>query len=410
MIILVGITVTVALNGGLFGTTQKAAYQTEVRTVQEQLEVEKVTKIAENDGNIPSDFGIIINDLSISDDLKSKYGSKLIVSKDGILYYDPAVVTDEEEQNWLEEIGVNAYSEEEIGVFEKYVLGETPGTKSLQSIMNMQDMTFIDEEGTIPDASTTVSFLNTAGSQDGAKGYIYAKYENVAYKIICDAKTYMTEGVEEIYTPQGKEGQDLGEVTGDSKYDGWTIIYDNGDGTIEAVSPKAMGSLRLGYSEGAADTMQRLEEAIASYNNAIDTINNYAKEQITDELATDENVRSVGAATDPRQNLEGNNAYRGIPAEWSTSTYNGRGKAGDTSYEQDLVRISYHEVVDGGTTYWIASRAISSNSNNFYFSVVVVDSDRNLGGNYLWYVRSSGGAYGYDYLWAVRPIIKVSGV
>ena len=414
MIILVGVTVNVALNGGLFGTTKKAAYQTEVSTIQEQLEAEKVTKIAENNGKIPSNFVIKMDDLPISDELKTKYGTKLVISSDGNLYYNPEEVTDEEERAWLEEIGINAYTGETAGAFEKYVLGETPGQKNLQTILNMETMTFIDEEETISNASTAVKFLTIGQNEDLTKVYIYAKYEEVAYKIICDTDTYMTESVEEIYRKQGYEGRDLGELK--EGYDGWTIIYDNGDGTVEAVSPTVMAKdgtpgPRLGYSEGTTDQTQRVEEAIASYNSAIDTINEYCRN--LEGLPSNEGVRSVGAATDPRPNLEGENAYNGIPAEWKNNVaeiYNGRGKAGDTAYEQDLVRMSYYDVADCDTDYWMASRCVYSGSSSVDFNVLVVATGGLCGGNDLWNVYSSGRASGDRNSYVVRPVIRVSGV
>ena len=422
MLILVAVTITVALNSGLFGTARKAAYQTEIAEIQEQLEIAKAVKTAENEGEEPLDYGISINDLSISDDLKSKYGTKLIISKDGTLYYDPAVVTDEEEQAWLEEIGINEYTGETEGVFEKYVLGETPGQKNLQTILNMETMTFIDEADTIPDAPTTVSFLSTAVNEDSTKVYIYAIYEKVAYKIICDANTYMTESVEEIYRPQSElEGKDLGEEAEDSQYNGWTIIYDHGNGTVEAVSPDVMKEegttgLTLGSGDETAQTPgdvdvngtpnESIDKAIYSYNNAIERINNYCKEQVDDSLATDENVRSVGAATDPRPNLEGNNSYNGLPTEWSTSTYNGKGKAGDTAYEQDFVRMLYHKAANVDEEYWVASRNVGANSTGVNFYVASVISGGFFGGNHLWFVSSSNTNYNSPSR-AVRPIITV---
>ena len=108
MLILVGVTVNVALNGGLFEKAKKATYQTEVSEIQEQLEVKKAMKIAENDGKIPSDYGFTINDLDIASKLKDKYNNKLKIS-DGILYYDGEVVTSETERNWLEEMGITEF-------------------------------------------------------------------------------------------------------------------------------------------------------------------------------------------------------------------------------------------------------------------------------------------------------------
>ena len=310
MLILVAVTINVALDTGLFGTAKKSAYQTEVSTIKEQLEIAKATKVAENGGEEPSDYGLTLNDLNISDELKNKYGSKLIVSEDGTLYYDSRVVTDEEERIWLEEIGINEYTGEEdsdLTKLKKYFLGENLTGRNMYELMNYTEtgeIIFKDESETIANASTTLSFLISEENEDETKSYLYTKYKDVAYKIVCNYDTKITESIEEIYIPQGNEGEDLGELTGISEYNGWKILYDYGNGTVEAVAPKVMGDLTLGYKDETAQTPGDIDEdgtsnssidkAIYSYNNAITRINEYCKN--LEDLPTNEGVRSVGAA------------------------------------------------------------------------------------------------------------------
>ncbi len=425
MLILVAVTITVALNSGLFGTARKAAYQTEVTGIQEQLEVAKVAKVADNGGEEPSDYGITINDLPISDDLKSKYGTKLVISKNGTLYYDPAVVTDEEERGWLEEIGINEYTGETVGVFEKYILGENLEGRLISEIIDMRSQTpvFIDDEKT-PDVDETqtlgVKGLIVGSNGDNTKGYVFAEYEDIAYKFEIDMTTMKTANLVEAYTKEGREGKDLGAETGDSQYNGWTIIYDHGNGIVEAVSPDVMKEeettgLTLGTGDETAQTPgdvdgngtpnENIDKAIYSYNNAITRINNYCKN--LDGLPTNIGVRSVGAATDPIPNLEGNNAYNGIPGEWSTNTYNGKGKIGDESWTEDLLRISYFDknaMID--SEYWVASRIVGAHSSYVYFTVANVSSDGLFNGDSLWNVYSSNTNYNSPSR-AVRPIITV---
>ena len=418
MLILVAVTITVALDSGLFGTGKKVAYQTEVREVQEQLEIAKAVKTADNGGKKPSDFGITINDLPISDELKTKYGSKLVISKDGTLYYDPAVVTDEEERTWLEEIGINEYAGETAGTFEKYILGENLEGRQLTEILDMSTWTFIDDEKTtdVDETQTLGARLLIAGPNgDNTKGYAFVEYEDVAYKFEFDMTTMETANLVEAYTKEGREGKDLGVETGDSQYNGWTIIYDNGDGTVEAVAPTAMGSLTLGNGDETAQTPgdvdgngtpnENIDKAIYSYNNAITRINDYCKN--LEGLPTNIGVRSVGATTDPIPNLEGNNAYRGMPSDWSTSTtYNGKGKIGDESWTEDLLRISYFDKSAIGSEYWVASRYVSAYSSGVSFNVAHVYSAGLFSSNNLWYVSSSGTNIDSPSC-AVRPIITV---
>ena len=440
MLILVAVTITVALNSGLFGTARKAAYQTEIAEIQEQLEIAKAVKVAENGGEEPSDYGISVNDLSISDELKSKYGSKLVVSKNGTLYYDPEVVTDEEEQAWLEEIGIKAYAgeEEELTLLERYFLGEDGlegQEKNLMDLCNIEDGTFKDDPN---DATTNgVAEMIQLAYDKTITSDIIVEEDNICQVVDCYIKYPKTEerapeyrvrthislendtemiiqSIDEVYTPESElEGEDLGKLK--EGYDGWIILYDNGDGTVEAVSPTAMGDLSLGYSEGTTDETKQLEEAIVSYNNAIDTINNYCKEQITDDLATDENVRSVGAKTDPIPNVV-DNPYNGIPAGWpnNVASYNGIGKNEDTTYEDDLARMIYYDkefnILNVGKSYWFASRFVAEHLEGVSFAVRNVDlyDDLFFYGGLLWYVNSEGNADADSPVCAVRPIITVS--
>ena len=110
MLILVGVTINVALNGGLFEKGEKAAFQTEASTVKEQLEMAKALKVMENGGKLLDDYsGITFDDLTDLDEKTiGKYENKIVVAKNGDICYNPANVTDQE-KTWLEEIGIKAY-------------------------------------------------------------------------------------------------------------------------------------------------------------------------------------------------------------------------------------------------------------------------------------------------------------
>ena len=218
------------------------------------------------------------------------------------------------------------------------------------------------------------------------------KYDNKAYKITCDATTYKSEELEVIYEPKGKEGQ--------KTTDEWTILYDNGS-TVEAVSPTAMGELRLGYAEETTDSDEQLTQAIESYNSAITTINNYCKS--LEGLPTNSGVRSVGASAETTTVYYSSDTLKNL-----NSAYNGVGLEGDTNFEQDLVRMAYWGVNGVGTEYGMASRVVDENSGNVYFGVYCVCGDGSLGSNGLWGVRSSGSAYGYSNSYAVRPVASIN--
>lgn len=121
MLILVGVTINVALNGGLISTTQKAAKETELRTLQEELMTVKALKITQNGGTEPSDYGITFDDLDLDEKLKSKYESKLVIGKDGEFYYNGEVVTDENERKIFEEVGIKEYKPSDPGNPTEYI-------------------------------------------------------------------------------------------------------------------------------------------------------------------------------------------------------------------------------------------------------------------------------------------------
>ena len=323
-------------------------------------------------------------------------------------------------------------------LFRKYILGQDETGRLVTEIANLETGVFIDEAETIPDASTSVSYLiGVTASEGTTEMYGYIMYKEIAYKIIVDTTNYYTKSLEIEYKPQGNEGKDLGEVTGEAKYNGWTILYDDLNGTVEAVSPTAIGNLKLGCYDETAQTPGDIDEngipnedidkAIYSYNNAIDRINNYCKEQVDDSLATDENVRSVGAAVDPRPNLNGDNAYNGIPSEWETSKYNGKIKTSDTAGEEDYLRMMYFEKLNSknianiGERYFIASRYNSTDRREdgtdvveFWIRSVIIESNNSFGGGKVLdieenttYPNQNSGIVAEK---AVRPIIKVSGV
>jgi len=115
MLILVGVTINVALNGGLFTKAEEATTKTKIAQIQESLTIKKAEVLAENDGKAPADYGITINNLNLPTELKTEYGSKLVISKDGKLHYDASVVTNTEEQNLFKSMGIQEYTENNGG-------------------------------------------------------------------------------------------------------------------------------------------------------------------------------------------------------------------------------------------------------------------------------------------------------
>ena len=109
MLILVGVTINVAINGGLITVTQESKFKTEVRQIQEGLQVRKTILLAENLGTLENISSITIDELDIEQKLKTKFAEKLIISKesdDFVLCYNPEKVTNQEIE-WLQELGIS---------------------------------------------------------------------------------------------------------------------------------------------------------------------------------------------------------------------------------------------------------------------------------------------------------------
>ena len=103
MLILLGVTVTGAINGGLIGTSQEAKYKTEISQIKEALEEEIINRKALKE----STDNITIADLEISNKLKEKYQNKLEITN-GEIYYIPYEIENGEETKWLEDMNIMA--------------------------------------------------------------------------------------------------------------------------------------------------------------------------------------------------------------------------------------------------------------------------------------------------------------
>ena len=109
MLILVGVTVSVALNGGLFSKAEEATTKTKMTTVKEQLEIAKAMAIADNNGKALEDYSVITVEKldGLDENIKNEFKDKIFVTDTGEVCYNPENVTDAEEKAWFEEVGIN---------------------------------------------------------------------------------------------------------------------------------------------------------------------------------------------------------------------------------------------------------------------------------------------------------------
>jgi Tfp pilus assembly protein PilE len=248
----------------------------------------------------------------------------------------------------------------EQDIFEKYILGQEKTGRNLYEIYYDEDgeSGFKDDPDTNNiDEKTMLNVGYLFEMEIEFKDFWYVKYDKSVYKINVeygndDANVINSKSIELIYTQKGNEGKKLS-----GNYEGWTILYDNGD-TVEAISPNAMGTvLYLGYAQETTDTTQQLNEAIKSYNNAIELINDACKNL---SLPENKNVRSVGASKEITSSK-----YTLKKFENLESSFNGVALDEDESWEQDVVRMAYYDVFssENNHDYWIASREILETEN-----------------------------------------------
>lgn len=288
MLILVGVTISIALNGRLFETAKQASKNTENEKEQEL-------------------------DLS-----------------EGKVYID---------DEWYNSIEDYINQPEVPENLKKYILGENLTGRKWNEIFIHNK--FVDDPTTAENEKQEIEWIGLGG---------YVKYNETIYYI--EGENGYTTGIRTIYSPTGREGQDLGEITENEKYNGWTILYDYGD-KVEAISPYVSdGELTLGSDDN-------IDEAINSYNNAITLINDYVKSNTTTfngkpityytQDGTVKGVRSVGAGEDLTKE-EDTYIY-----EWKA--YNKRIKKADESWFRDWCRMHCFECFyDDVDLYWVASR------------------------------------------------------
>jgi len=322
-------------------------------------------------------------------------------------------------EGYLEYGGISQEDYEQIELVKRYMLGANKTGKNMLEILDVNEEgnptgLFVNDETTDIDESTLYTFVNVGYNENRTKGFLYAKYNNRAYRIVLDLVTFMTEDVRLVYSPQGREGTP---VAYDSNLDGtpeeWVIITDR-NGKVEIVSKDVAKDkdgnalkLTLGSGDTSVTVTSDLDDdgtiadeediAIASYNNAITRINNYCDEVVT--ATNNSGVRSVGGTNNSAPAYHSTNYD-----EWSPVTIDVA--SGDIQYEEDLVKLSYFGIVATDENYWLASREVNVNDGGNVYFVVRSVSGGMVTYPILWGVYSDMAiCYGVDHSCAVRPVV-----
>lgn len=381
MLILVAVTINLSADGGLFAKSRKAARDTEEQAIYDQIV--NAMELNENGKIKPRDT---------FESFKSNFGENKIQEKNGNTGTKIAFTVKGARDTYTYTITENEIIIGEIkelsdyDVLKRYFLGADGNGRNLDDILD-EDLNWKDDQTTDIDEST-LGIEVSYGVDVGSESTYIIKYGNAIYELVYqemedpahpkDKDYYYEKSLElnQIYKQNldSREGKDLGEVTGNSEYNGWTILYDYGS-YVEAVSPSAMGNLSIGFDHNLTDENLQIDGAITAYDNAIETTNNYCKN--LSNLPTNNGIRSVGTEKDttttyvnldPRNNGWANN--RGFEIE-------NRGKNGDDYYKQDVFRMIYYNVETSkeNEKYYIASRCVESSETEVWLYIRVLKED-----------------------------------
>ncbi len=458
MLILVGVTVNVALNGGLFSTAEEATFKTRKEVDREQLLAEIVNAMDDN-GQI--DFTQLENNLK-------QLGWKVTVSGNKATCTSPNNNSFEVEKNGnITDIsgGEEPPETEEIGILKDYLFGKADENGQRKG----KDLSKII---TIEGSGTTILFsddteTNEEKFSDKLQGLdivdlgyrksedeliydfdVYFRYDddnddndmnNPVYKVrisgvgeySADNLTGTTRPDEEIkvYDPDDKS-QNRGLVGKEVTYDGkkWIVLYDDEINGVQMISKDILGEIDIGLNDSSIqwdnsavknetdidknNELSDKEKAIYSYNHAIGTLNDKCKELVGKDNSNEviESIRCVGSnPTSPyseNKELYSSSKLR----EWLEGVYDKKSYSTDQNYEDDYGRLLALGITKVSDDYIWASRIVMWYPPwTIQFSFRIVYSELGFGITHFNYLTAGGGLYGaYSFQYGVRAVVSLN--
>jgi len=438
MLILVGVTINVALNGGLFQKAETATRETEEKAIlEEMLAMMDITDKGK------------INYSAIIEKMENKYG------KDNVSYsYPNATITGKlGTYNYIvseTEIKIGSANQEDLELMKTYFLGAIDDTTGERPGINLTTEETVIAEPTIDKIMTAapseIKFKDndvisdaydnmsvTSMGNEGEGYYVYVTYKGMIYKVIVGSD-FVTDDITVAIEDVGVLGKYV-------QYEGklWRVLYDEGeygegaqlisadtlevdsvylgnnDSIINWSDPEVIAEANKFSTDNPSETevLSSVEKAIYSYNHAIENLNTKCASLITDNSKITA-VRSVGS-NPSSPNSEAENCSLEILKTWPQSdsrypagTFYGIGKDTDENYLTDYERMGVLGISKSGNSeeYWLASRLVTEYSDYVIFKVRHVSSGGYLDSDDLWYVNSSG-VDGYDDNDGVRPVVSL---
>ena len=426
MLILVGVTITVALNGGLFNTAKSAATNTMVEAEREQLLSAVATAYDTETGTInksklESNLGTgwnVVGNEGGPYTVTSPKGNEFTVNANGTIDY----IGKEEKE---EDIDPSTLSD-----LEKYILGADGNGRDLTEILDLSDEhspTFFMFKQDPADTNSEIYKDVKFAYMDEGSPDMQIRYGRDVYKFTIAETENGINSVKKrpvkISTPEGNLGK---YVTYQGK--SWIVLYDDAD-KVELISAEALGEVDLGYKDAGAKTNvtvtdensltseEQFKRGAWSYNNVITTLTDACKA----ETGISANIRNVGGpaeeATTANVTFEevkngGFTPNADLDEETLTKlkTNIESVKQGDENYKNDYDQMRALGILatDTPKEYRLASRFVDVDSSYVYFGARCISSIGDLSDNDLCYVHNHGGANGLSSSRAVRPVVSLS--
>lgn len=193
------------------------------------------------------------------------------------------------------------------------------------------------------------------------------------------------------------------------KYNGidCRVLYNDETHGLQIITANSVKDVTLGYGDetvtasdftydGSATVDDNFKKAAASYNNAVDTLNNIAKTyKDTKGVATD--ARCLGSNPILKEGVFQNDAssmWTGYNDYLNTYSWNNKFKTFDPNYsEEDVTQLNALGVNVTSGNIWLASRRLYSYSSYTDFCVKKVYFSGNISDDILCRVSSIGRGY-----------------
>jgi len=192
-------------------------------------------------------------------------------------------------------------------------------------------------------------------------------------------------------------------------------FYNDEEHGLQIITNDSVTDVTLGYDDptvtaddfvynGSLTLNDKFKKAAASYNNAVDTLNNKAKEYMGTKAIDARSVGSIATlGADGKFQGDTSGMFTGTETYLETYSLNGIFKDTDTNYNEDRTRINSLEINATSDT-WIASHFVYSRSDATDFSVQFFNVHGNIAHPNLCSVGRSGVDFSYSESCGLRPV------